>query len=107
MYGSIKAGEKEMKSDTRNNYHKSGMRTEKQGKRPAAPVREMRTQKEQTVQLTVRGMSRGIIRMEAEDGTAFSCAKENARGAIFPGRHGLAERIDATMRCRKGIDACA
>lgn len=81
-----------MKSDTRNNYHKSGMRTEKQGKRPAAPVREMRTQKEQTVQLTVRGMSRGIIRMEAEDGTAFSCAKENARGALF-GDTVLAERI--------------
>ena len=39
-----------MKSDTRNNYHKPGMRTEKQGRRSAAPVREMRTQKEQTVQ---------------------------------------------------------
>ena len=55
-----------MKSDTRNNYHKSGMRTEKQGKRPAAPVREMRTQKEQTVQLTVRGMSRGVFLRKGE-----------------------------------------
>ena len=81
-----------MKSDTRNTYHKPGMRTEKPGKRPAAPVREMRTQKEQTVQLTVRGMSRGVIRMEAEDGTAFACAKENARGALF-GDTVLAERI--------------
>ena len=81
-----------MKSDTRNTYHKPGMRTEKPGKRPAAPVREMRTQKEQTVKLTVRGMSRGVIRMEAEDGTAFACAKENARGALF-GDTVLAERI--------------
>lgn len=81
-----------MKSDTRSHYHKPGTRTEKPGKRPMTPVREVRTQKDQTVQLTVRGMSRGVIRMEAEDGTAFACAKENARGALF-GDTVLAERI--------------
>ncbi len=52
-----------MKSDTRSHYHKPGTRTEKPGKRPMTPVREVRTQKDQTVQLTVRGMSRGVIRM--------------------------------------------
>lgn len=55
-------------------------------------MRAQRTQKEQKVQLTVRGMARGAIRMEAEDGTIYTCAKDNARGALF-GDTVLAERI--------------
>ena len=55
-----------MKSDTRYSNRKPGVKTE----RPVRDMRAQRTQKEQKVQLTVRGMARGAIRMEAEDGTA-------------------------------------
>ena len=51
-----------------------------------------RTQQEQAVELTVRGMQRGVIRMEAQDGTMLLCARENAHGALF-GDTVLAERI--------------
>ena len=54
-----------MKSDTRYSNRRPNARSE----RPARDMRAQRTQKEQTVQLTVRGMARGAIRMEAEDGT--------------------------------------
>lgn len=77
-----------MKSDTRYSNRRPSTRSE----RPARDMRAQRTQKEQTVQLTVRGMARGAIRMEAEDGTIYTCAKENARGALF-GDTVLAERI--------------
>ena len=77
-----------MKSDTRYSNRRPNARSE----RPARDMRAQRTQKEQTVQLTVRGMARGAIRMEAEDGTIYTCAKENARGALF-GDTVLAERI--------------
>lgn len=77
-----------MKSDTRYSNRRPSARSE----RPARDMRVQRTQKEQTVQLTVRGMARGAIRMEAEDGTIYTCAKENARGALF-GDTVLAERI--------------
>ena len=77
-----------MKSDTRYSNRRPGTRSE----RPVRDMRDQRTQKEQTVQLTVRGMARGAIRMEAEDGTIYTCAKENARGALF-GDTVLAERI--------------
>ena len=77
-----------MKSDTRYSNRRPSARSE----RPARDMRAQRTQKEQTVQLTVRGMARGAIRMEAEDGTIYTCAKENARGALF-GDTVLAERI--------------
>ena len=77
-----------MKSDTRYSNRKTGVKTE----RPVRDMRARRTQKEQKVQLTVRGMARGAIRMEAEDGTIYTCAKDNARGALF-GDTVLAERI--------------
>ena len=77
-----------MKSDTRDLNRKPGVKTE----RPVRDMRTQRTQKEQKVQLTVRGMARGAIRMEAEDGTIYTCAKDNARGALF-GDTVLAERI--------------
>ena len=77
-----------MKSDTRYSNRKPGVKTE----RPVRDMRAQRTQKEQKVQLTVRGMARGAIRMEAEDGTIYTCAKDNARGALF-GDTVLAERI--------------
>ncbi|MFR5787154.1 MAG: hypothetical protein ACLUHE_08595 [Christensenellales bacterium] len=67
-----------MKSDTRYSNRKPGVKTE----RPVRDMRTQRTQKEQKVQLTVRGMARGAIRMEAEDGTIYTCAKDNARGAL-------------------------
>lgn len=44
------------------------------------------------IRLTVRGFYHGAIRMEAEDGTLLTCARENARGALF-GDVVLAERI--------------
>lgn len=51
-----------------------------------------RTQREETVELTVRGFAKGSIRMEAQDGTIFLCARENAGGALF-GDTVRAERI--------------
>ena len=47
-----------MKSDTRYSNRRPSARSE----RPARDMRAQRTQKEQTVQLTVRGMARGAIR---------------------------------------------
>lgn len=44
-----------MKSDTRYSNRKPGVKTE----RPVRDMRAQRTQKEQKVQLTVRGMARG------------------------------------------------
>ena len=46
-------------------------------------LRGRREQRSELLALTVRGMSRGQIRMEAEDGTAYLCARDNARGALF------------------------
>ena len=47
-----------MKSDTRYSNRKPGVKTE----RLVRDMRAQRTQKEQKVQLTVRGMARGAIR---------------------------------------------
>lgn len=47
---------------------------------------------EQGIPLTVRGLYRGAYRMEGDDGTAFLCARENAKGALV-GDEVLAERI--------------
>ena len=55
-------------------------------------LRGRREQRSELLALTVRGMSRGQIRMEAEDGTAYLCARDNARGALF-GDSVEAERI--------------
>lgn len=51
-----------------------------------------RSQRGETVELTVRGFSRGSIQMLAEDGTAYLCAKDNAKGALY-GDRVLAERM--------------
>ena len=47
------------------------------------PRREQRGEK---VELVVRGMARGQIRMEMQDGTTLLCARDNARGALFGDR---------------------
>ena len=41
------------------------------------------TQKEQTLELTVRGLHNGRVRLEAKDGTAYSCVKARSRGALW------------------------
>ena len=51
-----------------------------------------RAQREETVELTVRGFYRGSVQMVADDGTAYICAKENTHGALY-GYRVLAERI--------------
>lgn len=53
---------------------------------------EQRAQRGETVELTVRGFSRGRVQMIADDGTAYLCAKDNTRGAL-DGDRVLAERI--------------
>ncbi|MGN0776499.1 MAG: ribonuclease R family protein, partial [Candidatus Ventricola sp.] len=40
-------------------------------------------EKRETLCLTVRGLLHGAVRMEAEDGSAFSCSRENARGTLW------------------------
>ncbi|MFR5788615.1 MAG: hypothetical protein ACLUHE_16960 [Christensenellales bacterium] len=78
-----------MKSDTRYSNRKPGANAQSAPRGICAPSAHKRNR---TVQLTVRGMARGAIRMEAEDGTIYTCAKDNARGALF-GDTVLAERI--------------
>lgn len=59
------------------------------------PIEELvprRTQREEAVELTVRGFYRGSVQMAADDGTAYICAKENTHGALY-GDRVLAERI--------------
>ena len=51
-----------------------------------------REQRTQSVELTVRGISRGMVQMAADDGAVYACAKDNARGALS-GDLVLAERI--------------
>ena len=58
----------------------------KMGKGAARRLRRPKGSREQrgeTLVLAVRGMSRGQVRMEAEDGTAYLCTRDNARGALF------------------------
>ena len=50
------------------------------------------TTKAERIRLTVRGLYHGSVKMEAEDGTAYSCAKERARGTLW-GDVVLAEKI--------------
>ena len=52
-------------------------------RREPKPRREQRGEK---VELIVRGMARGQIRMEMQDGTTLLCARDNARGALFGDR---------------------
>ena len=39
--------------------------------------------KRETLRLTVRGLFHGAVRMEADDGSVLTCAKENARGTLW------------------------
>ena len=50
------------------------------------------TRQAPTIELTVRGLSRGLYQMTSEDGASYTCTKEQARGALF-GDRVLAERI--------------
>ena len=61
-------------------------------KQTSGSPKTTREQRGQTIRLTVRGLQRGAVRMEAEDGTAFACARENAMGTLW-GDTVLAERI--------------
>ena len=52
----------------------------------ASPARKNKPEgKEQreTLRLTVRGLFHGAVKMEAEDGTAYACARENAHGTLW------------------------
>ena len=40
-------------------------------------------EKRETLRLTVRGLFHGAVKMEAEDGTAYACSRENARGTLW------------------------
>ena len=52
----------------------------------ASPARKNRPEdweKRETLRLTVRGLYHGAVRLEAEDGSAFTCSRENARGTLW------------------------
>ena len=52
----------------------------------ASPARKNKPEgKEQreTLRLTVRGLFHGAVKMEAEDGTAYACARENTHGTLW------------------------
>jgi len=71
------------------------MKRENQGKKKyvrripisgfAAPGKDSTSKKErrETLRLTVRGLFHGAVKMEAEDGAVYTCAKDNARGTLW------------------------
>ena len=73
----------------------------------ASPARKNKLEgKEQreTLRLTVRGLFHGAVKMEAEDGTAYACARENAHGTLW-GDVVEAERIGRErVRVRKVLE---
>ena len=73
----------------------------------ASPARKNKPEgKEQreTLRLTVRGLFHGAVKMEAEDGTAYACARENAHGTLW-GDVVEAERIGRErVRVRKVLE---
>ncbi len=73
----------------------------------ASPARKNKPEgKEQreTLRLTVRGLFHSAVKMEAEDGTAYACARENARGTLW-GDVVEAERIGRErVRVRKVLE---
>ena len=73
----------------------------------ASPARKNKPEgKEQreTLRLTVRGLFHGAVKMEAEDGTAYDCARENAHGTLW-GDVVEAERISRErVRVRKVLE---
>ena len=58
--------------------------------RTAAGVKQ--SKKPERIRLTVRGLYHGSIKMEAEDGTVYACAKERSKGTLW-GDVVLAEQI--------------
>ena len=73
----------------------------------ASPARKNKPEgKEQreTLRLTVRGLFHGAVKMEAEDSTAYACARENAHGTLW-GDVVEAERIGRErVRVRKVLE---
>ena len=73
----------------------------------ASPARKNKPEgKEQreTLRLTVRGLFHGAVKMEAEDGTAYACARKNAHGTLW-GDVVEAERISRErVRVRKVLE---
>ena len=73
----------------------------------ASPARKNKPEgKEQreTLRLTVRGLFHGAVKMEAEDVTAYACARENAHGTLW-GDVVEAERIGRErVRVRKVLE---
>lgn len=52
----------------------------------ASPARKNKPdgkEQRETLRLTVRGLFHGAVKMEAEDGTAYACSRENARGTLW------------------------
>lgn len=66
-----------------------------------AKTQKDKAEKREILRLTVRGLAHGAVRMETEDGSAFSCSRENARGTLW-GDVVEAERIGRErVRVRK------
>jgi len=57
-------------------------------------AQKKRGHEREMLQLTVRGLAHGAVRMEAEDGTVYTASKESARGTLW-GDVVQAERIGA------------
>lgn len=83
----------------RTNGRRGGTQPVREGREVPGGARFVRTfapgdqgDGQQALRLKVGGMSRGVYRMEAEDGAALLCARENAKGALS-GDVVLAERI--------------
>lgn len=50
---------------------------------PAKKNKPEGMEQRETLRLTVRGLFHGAVKMEAEDGTAYACARENAHGTLW------------------------
>lgn len=50
---------------------------------PAKKNKPEGKEQRETLRLTVRGLFHGAVKMEAEDGTAYACARENAHGTLW------------------------
>ena len=50
---------------------------------PAKKNKPDSKEKREILRLTVRGLFHGAVKMEAEDGAAFTCSRENARGTLW------------------------
>ena len=71
---------------------------------PAGKNKPEGKEQRETLRLTVRGLFHGAVKMEAEDGTAYACARENAHGTLW-GDVVEAERIGRErVRVRKVLE---